>query len=87
MSASAVISKQPCEVHSIVLNSVAATATISLYDDVTTTSPTRQIGGTWTPGAIVVPTTVLLDIETNRGLTIVIAVAAANVTPIGRFSQ
>lgn len=87
VSSSAVISKQPCRLHGIVLNSVASTATIALYDDTTTTTPSHQIGGTWTPGAVVVPTFVPLDIVTNKGLTIVIATAAANVTPIGSFSQ
>ena len=87
VSVSAVISKRPSSVHGIVLNSVAATATIALYDDVTTTTPQNQIGGTWTPGAVVVPTFVPLDIETSHGFVIVIAVAAANVTPVGRFSQ
>ena len=85
-SASAVISKHPSQLHGILLNSVAATAVITLFDDITTTTPANQIGGAWTPGAVVVPTFVPLDIETSKGLVIVIATAAANVTPIGRFS-
>ena len=85
-SASAVISKRPSQLHGILLNSVAATTVITLFDDITTTTPQNQIGGAWTPGAIVVPTFVPLDIETNKGLVIVIATSTANVTPIGRFS-
>jgi hypothetical protein len=86
VTADKVVSAHPCALHGILLNAVAGTATIQLFDDITTTSPTNPITGVITPGAIVVPTFVPLDIETSKGLVIKIAVAAANVTPIGRFS-
>ena len=86
VTASKVISAHPCQLHGILLNAVAATATIQLFDDITTTNPANAITGVITPGALVVPTLVPLDIETSKGLVIVIATAAANVTPIGRFS-
>lgn len=87
ITASAVVSKRPTPLHGILLNSVAATATIQLFDDTTTTSPANPITGVITPGAVTVPTFVPIDIETSKGLVIMIAVAAANVTPVGRFSQ
>lgn len=89
ISASAVISKQPCVLHEIVFNSGAATATVALYDDTTTSSPANQIGGTWTvpTGGVTNPFAIPLDIVTTKGLTIVIATAAANVTAVGSFSQ
>jgi hypothetical protein len=86
VTASKVVSSHPTPLHGILLNSVAATATIQLFDDITTTSPQNPITGVITPGAIVVPTFVPIDVETSKGLVIMIAVAAANVTPIGRFS-
>jgi hypothetical protein len=85
VSATEVISAHPGILHGILLNSVAATATINLYDDITTSSPANPINGTWTPGAVVVPTFIPLDIALNHGLVVVIATAAANVTCIGRF--
>jgi hypothetical protein len=87
ITASEVVSKGPSQLHGILLNSVAATATIQLFDDTTTTSPQNAIGGLWTPGAITVPTFVPLDINTSKGLTVIIAVAAANITCIGRFAS
>ncbi len=86
ITASAVVSKHPTPLHGILLNAVAATTTIQLFDDTTTTSPANPITGVITPGAIVVPTFVPIDVETSKGLVIVIAVSTANVTPIGRFS-
>jgi hypothetical protein len=87
ITASEVVSKSPCQLHGILLNSVAASTTIQLFDDTTTSSPQNAIGGVWTPGAIVVPTFVPLDIETSKGLTIIIAVSTANITAIGRFAN
>lgn len=83
-TADAVISKNKSAIlHGVLLNSVAATATIQLFDDTTTTNPSNPIGGPWTPGAIVVPTFVgPLDIEVNNGIVLKIGVAAANVTVI-----
>lgn len=87
VSASAVLSAHPAKLHAIVLNSVASTATIQLFDDTTTTSPANPITGVWTPGAVVVPDTILLDIATTKGLVVIIGVAAANVTAVGNFSS
>ena len=86
ITASQVVSARPSQLHGVLLNSVAATTTIQLFDDITTTTPANPIGGLWTPGAITVPTFVPLDIETNNGLTVIIAVSTANITCIGRFS-
>jgi hypothetical protein len=86
ISASAVVSARSGGIlHGILLNSVAATATIQLYDGGTVAVPLNAITGLWTPGAITVPTFIPLDLELNNGLVIVIAVAAANLTPIGRL--
>lgn len=70
----------------VILNSVAATATIQFFDDTTVTSPANAITGVWTPGAIVIPTFIgPLDITCfKKGLTVKIAVAAANITVIYR---
>ena len=87
ISASEVAAKGPTVLHGVLLNSVAATATIQLFDDTTTTNPANPIGGLWTPGAVTVPTFIPLDIETSKGLTVIIAVAAANLTLIGRFAS
>jgi hypothetical protein len=85
ISSSEVASKGPSQLHGVLLNSVAATATIQLFDDTTTTSPQNAITGVWTPGAVTVPTFIPLDVETSKGITVIIGVAAANVTLIGRF--
>lgn len=83
-SATAVVAQRPTTVHGILLNSVAATATIQLFDDTQSGAPGQAITGLWTPGAITVPTFIPIQVVTNRGLVIVIAVAAANLTVIGR---
>lgn len=72
--------------HGVLLNSVAATATIQFYDANITTDTTTPIGGLWTPGAIVIPQMVgPLDIRTIKaGIMVVIGVAAANITVIFR---
>ena len=87
ITSSEVVSKGPSQLHGVLLNSVAATTTIQLFDDTTTSSPQNAIGGAWTPGAITVPTFVPLDIETSKGLTVIIGVSTANITCIGRFAS
>ncbi len=88
ITASTVISKQPGSIlRGILINSVAATATIQLYDGGSVATPLNPITGLWTPGALVVPTFIPFGITLNNGLVIIIAVAAANLTAIGRFSQ
>lgn len=87
VSATAVISSKPSKVKGILLASVAATATIQLFDDTTTSSPQNPITGVMTPGAVTVPTFVPLEIVTTKGLVVVIGVAAANVTLVGNFSN
>lgn len=89
ISASKVVSKQPCKVKRIIITSGAATATIDLFDDTTTTSPQNRLLGTITipTGGITNPVVIDLDMETNKGLTVLIAVAAANVTFVGNFSN
>jgi hypothetical protein len=90
ITASAVISKQPGSVlRGVMINSCAATATIQLWDGGTVAAPINAIGGLWTPGAIVVPTFIPFGsgIILNVGLVVIIAVSAANLTLIGRFSQ
>lgn len=88
ITASAVISKQPGSIlHGIMINSCAATATIQLFDGGTVAAPLNAIGGLWTPGALTVPTFIPFEIALNNGLVIIIAVAAVNLTAIGRFSQ
>lgn len=85
LTASAVISAiQGALLHGFLLNSVAGTATIQFFDDTTITTPANAITGVITPGAIVIPTFVgPLDIRAfKKGLTVVIATAAANITVI-----
>jgi hypothetical protein len=85
LTASAVISaNQNALLHGFLLNAVAATATIQFFDDITTTNPANPITGVITPGAIVVPTFVgPFDLRAyKKGLTVVIATAAANITVI-----
>jgi hypothetical protein len=84
ITTSTVVLNRPGVVHGILINSCAATTTIDLFDDITTTSPANRICGTWTPGAIVIPTFVTLGLATNNGFVILIAVAACNLTVIGR---
>jgi len=87
ITADAVVSAKPGTLHGVLLNSVAGTATIQLFDDTTTTNPANPITGVWTPGAMTVPTFVALGIQLNKGLVVKIGVAAANLTAIGRFTS
>lgn len=89
VSASAVISAHPSKVKRIIFNSGAATATVQLFDDTTISSPQNPITGVITipTGGVTNPFALDLDIETTKGLVVVIAVAAANVTLIGNFSN
>lgn len=85
VSASTVISVNPGAIlHGFLLCAVASTATIQFFDDTTTSTPANALTGVMTPGAVVIPTFVgPLDIVCpKKGLTIVIATAAANVTVI-----
>ena len=85
LTSSAVISANSgALLHGFLLNAIAATATIQFFDDSTTTNPANPITGVITPGAIVVPTFVgPLNIRAfKKGLTVVIATAAANITVI-----
>jgi hypothetical protein len=89
ITASAVVSKQSGSVLAgILVNSFAATATIQLYDGGTVATPLNPIGGPWTLSASnIAPFFVPLNITLQNGLVIIIAVAAVNLTAIGRFSQ
>lgn len=89
VAASAVISKTPAKVKRLIVNSGAATATIQLFDDTTTTGPANPITGVITvpAGGVTNPYSIELDIMTTKGLVVMIAVAAANLTVIGNFSN
>jgi len=87
VSASAVITPNMGAIlHGVILNSVAATATIQFYDFNSTTNPVNAITGLWTPGAIVIPTAVsMLDLmgrASPGGIVVIIATAAANITVV-----
>jgi hypothetical protein len=85
VTASIVVANRPGVLHGILLSSVAATATIQLYDSAVLADLTSPITGLITPGAVTVPNFISIPIVTNRGLVIIIAVAAVNLTVIGRY--
>ena len=80
LSASGQVKANPGWLVGVVINSCAATATIQLADATSGTTP--AITGTWTPGAIVVPTFVPVPAKLVTGLYVTIGVAAANLTVI-----
>lgn len=87
ITASAVISSAVGTIlHGVLLSGIAATATIQFFDYNSITTPTTPITGIWTPGAIVIPQFIPLDIlcanGNPAGLVCIIAVAAADITVV-----
>lgn len=70
--------------HTVTINSAAATAVIQVFDDVTTSGPARPITGPITApaGGFASPVTLIFDCEVSTGITVTIATAAADVTVV-----
>ena len=81
-SASANCSPNPCGMLGFFINSVAATATIQFYDDAGTGTTTPITGVMTAAAGILVPGWYPLPVATTKGLYVVIAVAAMNVTVV-----
>ena|ERR1700675_2229557 len=82
LSASANVSPNPCGMLGFFINSVAATATIQFYDDPSTGTSTAITGLMTAASGILVPGWYPLPVSTTKGLYVVIAVAAMNVTVV-----
>lgn len=74
--------QRQCVLHTVTINSAAATATIQIFDDNTTSSPANPVTGVITApaGGYTTPVTMIFDTQMTTGITVAIAVAAADVT-------
>ena len=68
--------------HTVTINTAAATATIQIFDYNSTTSPQNAITGVITApaGGYTTPVTMIFDAQMTGGIVIAIGVAAADVT-------
>lgn len=68
--------------HTVTINSAAATATIQVFDDNKIASPANPITGVITApaGGYTTPVTLIFDAQFQNGITVIIGVAAADLT-------